>query len=243
MPTKDIKNTASKSEAVESKKANIYERMSAITQEISAVAKNLNVGFGKSQYKAVGEADVLAAVKPIEAKHGVYSYPIKREIIDSGIIENKKSDGSIGKSQFLRLATTYRFVNTDNPEEYIDITTYGDGVDTQDKAPGKAMTYSDKYALLKAYKIITGDDPDQNASEDLSSYNSKKTSSNNDTPQVHPAETSPYPSKDEMIKTCKDYYKGDNLNNLLTYYKVDSFEKLTDAQLMVAYNTALKGKK
>ena len=43
--------------------------------------------------------------------------------------------------------------------------TFGDGVDTQDKAPGKAMTYGDKYALLKAYKIVTGDDPDQNASE------------------------------------------------------------------------------
>lgn len=26
------------------------------------------------------------------------------------------------------------------------------------------MTYSDKYALLKAYKMITGDDPDQNIS-------------------------------------------------------------------------------
>lgn len=29
------------------------------------------------------------------------------------------------------------------------------------------MTYGDKYALLKAYKIQTGDDPDQNASEPL----------------------------------------------------------------------------
>jgi ribosomal protein S27AE len=26
------------------------------------------------------------------------------------------------------------------------------------------MTYGDKYALMKAYKISTGDDPDQNAS-------------------------------------------------------------------------------
>ncbi len=24
------------------------------------------------------------------------------------------------------------------------------------------MTYSDKYALMKSYKIITGEDPDQN---------------------------------------------------------------------------------
>lgn len=28
------------------------------------------------------------------------------------------------------------------------------------------MTYADKYALMKAYKISTGDDPDQTASED-----------------------------------------------------------------------------
>ena len=52
----------------------------------------------------------------------------------------------------------------------MEITTYGDGVDSQDKAPGKAMTYSDKYALLKAYKIQTGDDPDQNASEPMTNF-------------------------------------------------------------------------
>ena len=62
---------------------NIFQRMSAITSEISTVAKNLNVDAGKSSYKAVGEADVLAAVKPIEAKHGVYSYHNNADI-DSG---------------------------------------------------------------------------------------------------------------------------------------------------------------
>ena len=57
---------------------------------------------------------------------------------------------------FLRIKTVYRFVNIDNPTEFIDVETFGDGVDSQDKAPGKAMTYADKYALLKAYKIETG---------------------------------------------------------------------------------------
>jgi len=28
------------------------------------------------------------------------------------------------------------------------------------------MTYADKYALMKAYKIITGDDPDQDPSKE-----------------------------------------------------------------------------
>ena len=160
MATKKATEEAIATLTIDPKTMNIYQKMQAITQEISAVAKNLNVGFGKSQYKAVGEADVLAAVKPIEAKYGVYSYPLERSIIDSGILENFKSDGSISKSQFLRVATTYRFVNTDNKDEFIDMVSYGDGVDTQDKAPGKAMTYADKYALMKAYKIITGDDPD-----------------------------------------------------------------------------------
>lgn len=149
---------------------NIFEKMSAITQEISVVAKNLMVGEGRAQYKAVGEADVLAAVKPIEAKYGVYSYPYGRKVLESGEITSTKTyngQTSETKKLYLRIETTYRFVNVEKPDEYIDIITYGDGVDTQDKAPGKGMTYADKYALLKAYKIQTGDDPDQSKSEDL----------------------------------------------------------------------------
>ena len=152
---------------------NIFEKMSAITSEITAVAKNLNVGWGSQSYKAVGEADVLAAVKPIEAKYRIYSYPFSRNTEESAVLTTAKKDGSESKQQFLRISTIYRFVDMDKPDSYIDITTYGDGVDTQDKAPGKAMTYADKYALLKAYKIITGDDPDQNASEDLKDKKNK----------------------------------------------------------------------
>ncbi|MDQ9734072.1 ERF family protein, partial [Acinetobacter baumannii] len=64
------------------------------------------------------------------------------------------------------IETIYKFVNVENPEESIEIISYGDGIDTQDKAVGKAMTYADKYALMKAYKIISGDDPDQDKSPD-----------------------------------------------------------------------------
>ena len=161
---------------MENKEMNIFQKMSLITDEINRVAKNLNVGVGKSSYKAVGEADVLSAVKPIEIKYGVYSYPIKRDVIkDNELVSNVEfkdfNTGEISNKEkltvFMRIKTTYRFVNTDKPTEYIDIDTFGDGVDTQDKAPGKAMTYADKYALLKAYKIETGEDPDQNISGNI----------------------------------------------------------------------------
>lgn len=161
-------------ESNESKTMNVYQRLLAIQNELTNVAKNLSVGVGKSSYKAVGEADVLKAVKPLEAKYGVYSYPSSRRIVESAVLENEATDYNnnkvIKKSFFERIETVYRFVNVDNPSEYIEITSYGDGIDTGDKSVGKACTYADKYALLKAYKIITGDDPDQDESQSYTGF-------------------------------------------------------------------------
>lgn len=197
---------------------NIFQRMSAITSEISTVAKNLSVDAGKSSYKAVGEADVLAAVKPIEAKHGVYSYPFERCIVESGEMVSQTKYGE-RKQLFMRVATVYRFVNVDNPDDFVDIQTYGDGVDTQDKAPGKAMTYGDKYALLKAYKIQTGDDPDQTASEDLSGVNRGRRQQKPKEEQQEPDRTGQpaYPPIEKIVEDVKAHMaKNKTANDYIT---------------------------
>lgn len=156
------------------KKLNIYEKMMLITEEIGVVEKELEVKVTKtSSYKAVSERKVLDAVKPIERKYRMYSYPIKRKVIDKDILvkESEYEDYKTGEIKtsktntlFMRIDTTYRFVNVDNPNEFIETNVYGDGLDTGDKAPGKAMAYADKYALMKAYKLSTGDDPDKDPS-------------------------------------------------------------------------------
>lgn len=169
---------------MEEKKLNIYEKLLMISTELMTVAKNLEVGVGQNKYKAVGEADVLKAVKPLESKYKVYSYPVSRSIIESGTIESTTFKGEVKKNLFERIEVVYRFVNVENPSEYIDITSYGDGIDSQDKSVGKAMTYADKYALLKAYKIITGDDPDQEASQELRDASTKKTTKKNEINEV-----------------------------------------------------------
>ena len=149
---------------------NIFEKMSAITAELGVVAKNLEVQTTKnSSYKAVSERDILDAVKPVEEKYGVYSYPAQREVLESNLLETESEyQGKVTrKTTFMtRIKTVYRFVNTEKPDEYIETTTFAEGIDTQDKGSGKAMTYGDKYALMKAYKISTGEDPDQTASEE-----------------------------------------------------------------------------
>ena len=194
---------------------NIYEKLSKVTEEITAVAKNLNVGYGKSSYKAVGEADVLAAVKPAEIKYGVYSFPASREIVDSAVLTSIDKDGNEKRQLFMRVKTVYRFVNMEKPEEFVDMVTYGDGVDPGDKAPGKAMTYADKYGMLKAYKII-GDDPDQKASETLKAFERKAEEKVTEIQAL---------SLTETLKAM-----GIDVPTLLKQYKVEKVSDLTQKQ-------------
>lgn len=194
---------------METKQMNLFQRMNAITSEMKTVSKNLEVDMGSGKtYSAVGERDVIDTVKPLEAKYGIYSYPFNREIIDSKIMVTTGKYGD-KQQQFLRLSVTYRFVNIDNPSEFIDVISYGDGVDTQDKAPGKAMTYADKYALLKAYKVATGEDTDQTPSEELKSL------------------TKVAMISDEQVNTIRSLYKGKE-DKLASWLEKNNFEIISD---------------
>lgn len=202
----------------EIKKMNIYEKMSLITEEIGVIEKGLVVSISKTNsYKAVSERDVLDGVKPIEKKYRVYSYPFEREIIDKDIlVKEAEYNGNISKTNtlFMRLKVVYRFINMDNPNEFIDITTYGDGLDTGDKAPGKAMTYADKYALMKAYKLSTGDDPDKEASPENGYKKATK--------QVGNAKISP-----KQMELIQKYYQGENLTKLLEVNNLENIEDMS----------------
>lgn len=210
----------------EVKKMNIYEKMLKIQTELGTVAKNLNVSTGKSSYKAVSERDVIDAVKPLEEKYRIYSYPYSRTVIKDEKLESRRTvkDQEVTvTSIFMRLETVYRFVNIDNPQEYIDITTYGDGIDTGDKSTGKAMTYSDKYALLKGYKISSGEDLDAEASP---SEGFKTVQSNE-----------PKATEKQKVFISK-LISPERMPNLLASYRVKSIDDLTMKQASDIINSA-----
>lgn len=186
---------------------NIFQKMADITNELGTVAKNLNVAVNKTaSYKAVSEVDILNAVKPLEYKHGVYSYPHDTNIINQEIVTTKTQYGD-KDNYFIRLERIYRFVNIEDKTDFIEVKSYGDGIDTGDKATGKAMTYADKYALMKAYKISTGDDPDKEASEEAPKYQSK--------PQPISKAT------EKQIAMVKSLYSQEELDTMLNRMKKD----------------------
>ena len=189
---------------------NIYQRLAKITEELGIVAKGLTVGSGSYGYKAVGEVDVLNAVKPLESKYGVYSYPMNRKVVESQVLVDSKDKTKF----FLRVETTYRFVNVDNPSEFVDQVSYGDGIDSLDKAPGKSMTYSDKYSLMKAYKMVTGDDPDRHHSNETEIVGKGK----QDSGKLY----------EEVIKLN---LSAEDTAKWVKYYKVNSLFDLDNEQL------------
>lgn len=236
---------------------NIYQRMLAITADMQTVAKNLLVPAGGGKYRAVSETDVLNAVKPLEIRHGVYSYPVERRTISVDVLETEerrkdydtKQYEIIKKTQFVyRIETRYRFVNVDFPDEYIDVVSYGDGIDSADKAPGKAMTYSDKYALLKAYKIQTGDDPDQDASPD---YKKAKPAARNDkaaarndkaaAKQEEPEQPEQAAGQDcELVAQIRQLYPGERIAKMLEFHNAGKLEDIPAETLAKYVAVALK---
>jgi hypothetical protein len=144
---------------------NLYEKIQAVSSKIKNIEKNLQVGTGSYSYKAVSDIDVVIAVKEAEEEFRLVSIPIKQELVNSEVIRTLNKDNRENLTYVDNIKMTLRITDLDDITMFIDIETYGKGIDSSDKGFGKASTYARKYALLNAYKIATGSDPDQAKSE------------------------------------------------------------------------------
>lgn len=100
------------------------------------------------KYSIVSHDAVTAKIRDVCQKCGIIYYPV----------DGSESFETNGNRVELKLAV--RFVNIDQQEDFIDVLGFGYGIDPGDKGPGKAISYAVKYALLKAFGLETGDDPD-----------------------------------------------------------------------------------
>lgn len=131
-------------------KQTLAARLASIAKDIGWIEKG---GTNDAQkYKFVQESDVVAKLKPALAEAGVIVVPTHRLI---SVVPFTTARGS---QQFLTtIESTFSF--TDGAE-FINVQTIGQGADTGDKGVYKAMTGAKKYALLQAFLLATGDDPE-----------------------------------------------------------------------------------
>ena len=132
---------------------NIYEKILSIMQDVQYLAKDDHVKFGSTDYKALSEEKVTSTMRDELIKNKLVVFPIAQESNRVGNITH--------------VDTKYRMVNVEDPNEFIEIVSCGDGADSQDKGSGKAMTYAFKYMWLRVFALPTGEDPDKISSAEL----------------------------------------------------------------------------
>ena len=142
-------NTKKHNESAKADGRNIYERLSDATKEIPTVVKTKNKGM---PFKTVSHDDGLEAVRGPLLRNGVIAIPSKLEFTQDG-----------NRSQAIM---NIRFQNIYDKDDYQVVPSVGQGIGNDDKGPGKAMSYAFKYALLKTLAIKTGDDADNEHTED-----------------------------------------------------------------------------
>lgn len=145
---------------------NLFEKIQAVSNDVRNITKDMTVGNGSYSYKAVSDIDVTLAVKDAETKHRLVSIPIKQELINSEVIRIQKKNNEEGLTYVDTIKMTVRIIDLDEITQSIEVESFGKGIDSGDKGFGKASTYARKYALLNAYKIATGEDPDAEKSKE-----------------------------------------------------------------------------
>lgn len=131
----------------------VEQKILEIMKEVQYLAKDDNVEFGKTKYRALSEEKVTSIMRRAMVAHGLIVYPVEQKWERIG--------------QISHVDAKYRIVNAADPDDYIEVVSCGDGADSQDKGAGKAMTYSYKYMWLRTFAIPTGEDPDKVSSAQL----------------------------------------------------------------------------
>lgn len=132
---------------------NIYERLQRIHSRVKYIQKSQD----GSQYKYAGSSDVLGQLHDLMDDEKLLLVPtITNHAVDSSATKK----GSL--VYFTELEMTMTWINTDDPKDKIECTWYAQGVDIAgEKGVGKALTYGEKYFLLKFFNIATDKaDPD-----------------------------------------------------------------------------------
>ena len=146
------------------KKTELYKAIAGVMADVKNIDKSMTVGEGRNSYKGVSDKDVKLVIGQAMQKHGLIMIPKSYETNLN--IERWEENSQYGNKQkqsvFVEAKCVYSLIHVETGQE-VEIPAYGHGIDSQDKAAGKATTYAMKYALLYSFLVPTGSIDDADA--------------------------------------------------------------------------------
>jgi hypothetical protein len=133
---------------------NIYQKLNEVRKAVAYLRKEKEV-TGAGTYKVVTHDQVTSALREHLIIHGIMVVPK----LTKGTVANTGTTTAKG-IPIIRYEAAYEidFVNCEEPTDRVTIPIEAHALDQGDKAPGKAISYATKYAMLKLFSIETGED-------------------------------------------------------------------------------------
>jgi hypothetical protein len=147
----------------------IAKAIMEVMKAVKGMEKNSKVGSGQNSYNGTKDQDVKEVFNDALAANGLCILPISIE--DEVKVDRWEETSQYGAKQkqsvFVSVKTKYLLLHESG--ESVELAGYGHGVDSQDKAAGKATTYALKNCLLYTFLTPVGkiDDTESTHSNDL----------------------------------------------------------------------------
>ncbi|MEC7119354.1 MAG: ERF family protein [Pseudomonadota bacterium] len=174
----------------------VYKAINAVQAEISktGISKDRQAtGFGAG-YKFRGIDDVYSAISPLLAKHGLVILP---RCLERTVIEKPTKGGTM--MFYVAVRCEFDFVSAEDGSKHTACT-YGEAMDSGDKATNKAMSIAYKYACFQVFAIPTEGDNDPDAT-------------------VHPPVLTPHEAcQQDLLTAFADMAKTNSLDELKRIY-------------------------
>ncbi len=146
----------------ENQPLNIHQRINEVRKVVQYAQKDKTV----QTYKAVSHDAVVALLHDAVVQHGILIYP-EQVVGKLHDVTFSTTESGAQKRDSMRMyegGYLIRFINIDNPQDFINVPIEAHAQDNGDKAPGKAVTYATKAAMLKIFFLETGENEESRVS-------------------------------------------------------------------------------
>lgn len=141
----------------------LVKKLAKVMQEVKYIEKKGHNKF--HNYKYATESDVAEKVREVLAEQNVMMIPNMKEH------SVRTHETAKGKTEYIAtVLMEFTFMDGDTGEHF-SFCMAGEGQDAGDKSYYKAITGAQKYALMKAFMIPTGDDPEGDTGVDERNQN------------------------------------------------------------------------
>ena len=164
----------------------VYKAINAVQADLAKEGITKNRKNQQQGYNFRGIDDVFNALSPLLARHGLCILP---RILTRHCDERQSKNG--GVMSYVTVEAEFDFVCASDGSKHV-VRTFGEAMDSADKATNKAMSAAYKYAAFQAFAIPTEGDNDADA-------HTPQPAPKQQPPRQAPQPTAPKPGPDPLI--------------------------------------------